>query len=127
MTVVLLGCVGKEADVVTLPDVNEVRPREKVVVLEFRGEHDMTTKAELNGLLARLIGENDHVVVDVTEAQFIDSSFINSLLVADRLASERNKTFRLQMGTAPIVRRALEISGILDRVSVAFNREGAIA
>ncbi len=112
---------------VTLPDVNEVRPREKVVVLEFCGEHDLTTKAELGQLLARLIGENDHVVVDVTEARFIDSSFINNLLVADKLASQGDTTFRLQMGTAPIVRRALEISGILDRLSVAYNREGAIA
>jgi anti-anti-sigma factor len=112
----------------TLPaDVNAVRPRDKVVVLELKGEHDLTTKAQLAELLARLIADNDHVVVDVTEAQFIDSSFIHNLLVADRIASKQGKTFRLQMGTAPIVRRALEISGILDQISVAFNREGAIA
>jgi anti-anti-sigma factor len=108
-------------------DVNEVRPRGGVVVLEFKGEHDLITKAQLAAALARLIRENDHVVVDVTEAQFIDSSFINTLLLANQLASEHDTTFRLQMGTAPIVRRALEISGILDRVSVAYNREGAIA
>jgi anti-anti-sigma factor len=122
-----VGCERKEADVETPVDVNVARPRDKAVVLEFNGEHDLTTKAELAQLLNRSIEENDHVVVDVTQAKFVDSSFINNLLVADRLASERGKTFRLQMGTAPIVRRALEVSGILDSMSVAYNREGALA
>jgi anti-anti-sigma factor len=113
---------------VTVPaDVNEVRPRDGAVVLEFNGEHDMLTKAEVAVLLERLIAENEHVVVDVSEAQFVDSSFISNLLVADRIAAERGTTFRLQMGTAHIVERALEISGVLDVVSVAYDREAALA
>jgi hypothetical protein len=31
------------------------------------------------------------------------------------------------MGTAPIVRRALEVSGILDRLTVVDNRDDALA
>jgi hypothetical protein len=48
-------------------------------------------------------------------------------LVADGIASERGKTFRLQMGTALIVERALQLSGILDSLSVAYDREAALA
>jgi anti-anti-sigma factor len=121
-------CAGKEADAVTvLADVNEVRPGDGIVVVEFNGEHDSSTKAERAELLSRLIDGNVHVVVDVSQSQFIDSTFIHNVLVANRLASERGKTFRLQVGTTPIVRRALEVSGILDSVSIAYNREGALA
>ena len=48
------------------------------------------------------------------------------MLVADRRAMEQDKVFRLQMGTAPIVRRAFEVSGALQRLTVVRNREEAI-
>ena len=84
---------------VTLPaDINAVRPRDRAVVLEFNGEHDLTTKAQLAQLLERLIDENDHVVVDETKAQFVDSSFIHNLLVANRVAGE---TARAPDGDGP--------------------------
>jgi anti-anti-sigma regulatory factor len=65
-------------------------------------------------------------VVDVGDADFIDSSFLRNLLVADRHAREQGKVFRLQMGTAPIVRRALEASGILQRLDVVHSRAAAL-
>jgi anti-anti-sigma factor len=113
--------------VVELPaGVRVDSPGDGVVVVEFGDEHDVTTKEVVRALLARLIDENDLVVADVTDARFIDSSFIHNVLVADETAKEKGKAFRLQLGTAPIVRRALEISGILDVVSTAQSRKEAI-
>src|SRR5262245_7492289 len=66
------------------PDVSYPRPG--VAVLTCAGDHDMTTKEETGTLLAVLVAENDLVVVDVSDARFIDSSFVNNLLRADRLA-----------------------------------------
>jgi anti-anti-sigma factor len=117
----------EEAIFVVVPaDVRVDSPGDGVVVVEFTDEHDLTTKEAVRALLARLIDENDLVVVDVTDAQFIDSSFVHNVLLADQTAKEKGKTFRLQLGTAPIVQCALGMSGILDVISTARSREEAI-
>jgi anti-anti-sigma factor len=104
-----------------------IHPRPEAVVVALLGEHDLVTKGEMSALFADLIEANDLVVVDVSEARFIDSSFIHIFLVADRMARSLRKRFRLQLGTAPIVRRALEVSGALDVLDVATTRAEALA
>jgi anti-anti-sigma factor len=99
---------------------------EGVAVVECKGEHDLTTKHEIADLLNRLLVENQLVVVDVSEASFVDSSFINNLFVADSFASRHGKRFRLQYGTPPTVHRVLEISGVLDKLDLAHTREEAL-
>jgi hypothetical protein len=59
-------------------------------------------------------------------AAFFDSSFARTLLVADRCAKGQQKLFRLHVVTAFIVRRVLEVSGVLERLAVAHNREDAL-
>jgi len=61
-------------------------------------------------LLDDAISSSNLVVVDVTSAQFIDSSFLHNLVKAHKSAQTRGSRFVLQMGTAPPVRRILEIS-----------------
>jgi anti-anti-sigma factor len=101
-------------------------PRPGAAVVECTGERDMTTRDETDQLFRLLVAQNDLVVVDISEAQFIDSSFINNLLKADRVAREEGKTFRLQVATAPIVGRVLEIAGVLDKLDHAATREEAL-
>jgi anti-anti-sigma factor len=102
-------------------------PRARTCVVALHGEHDRGTSERMEELFRRIVAANDLVVVDVGDADFIDSSFLRNLLVADRDATEQQKLFRLQMGTAPIVRRALEVSGVLERLAVVYNREDALA
>jgi anti-anti-sigma factor len=90
------------------------------------GDQDRGTAEQFERQLSELIGLNELVVVDVGKADFVDSSFLRNMLVADRRAREQAKRFRLQMGTAPIVRRALEVSGVLARLEVAYSREAAL-
>ncbi len=101
-------------------------PRPGAAVVECTGGHDMTTRQETDQLFTELVAENDVVVIDISEAQFIDSSFVNNLLKADRLAREEGKVFRLQVATAPIVRRVLEIGGVLEKLDHAATREEAL-
>ena len=103
-----------------------LEPQEGAAVVVLHGEHDLLTKTEMSDLFTRLIEVNELVVVDVSCADFIDSSFIHVILGGDRLARDRGSRFRLQMGTAHIVRRALEVSGILDVVDVASSRDEAL-
>jgi len=107
--------------------INVTYPRPGAAVFALKGEYDLTAKAEAEHLLSRLVDESDLVVVDVSEATFIDSSFLHNLVLADKRAQRRGSQFRLQMGTAPIVRAALEISGLLQTLAVASTREEALA
>ena len=107
-------------------DVVVSQPRDDAAVMELKGEHDLTTRGELSALLQGLVLTNELVVVDLSRAQFIDSSVITTLLQCNELARREQKTFRLQVGTAPIVRRALEISRVLTIVEHAPTREEAL-
>ena len=102
-------------------------PRDRACVVVVRGDQDTTTAAEMERLLSQLLESSDLLVVDVSEADFVDSSFLRNVLVADRRAKEKDRVFRLQMDTAPIVRRAFEVSGVLERLTVVHNRDDALA
>jgi len=101
-------------------------PRPGACVVTVYGDQDRGTAEQFERQLSELIGLNELVVVDVGKADFVDSSFLRNILVADRRAREQAKRFRLQLGTAPIVRRALEVSGVLARLEVAYTREAAL-
>jgi len=56
---------------------------ERTAVLELTGEHDLATEDAIERLLLRLVAENASVVVDVTNAGYVDSSFLGNLLRVD--------------------------------------------
>lgn len=110
-----------------MDDVEVTYPGDGIAVVALHGDHDTATKTEMAALLSREVASNNLVAVDVSEALFIDSSFLHNLVLADRAATKRGSNFVLQMGTAPVVRRALEISGLLDRLDVAHTRDEAVS
>lgn len=96
-------------------------------VVEVLGEHDLSTRDETGDLFARLVDENDLVVIDISDAHFIDSSFLNNLVKAQRAAHERKRTVLLQVGTHPEVRRMLEITKFLEHFDHVSSRDEALA
>jgi anti-anti-sigma factor len=109
-----------------IPDLDVLRPRVGAAVVELHGEHDIATRTEVRELFTSLVETNDLVVIDVTKALFIDSSFLHNLALADRLARSRGSRLCLQLGTASIVRMALEVSGLLEALDCAPDREQAM-
>ena len=107
--------------------VEVILPRAGVAVVVLRGEHDLTTKDQLDDVLSVLTAGNDLVVVDVSEATFVDSSTLGTFVRADRAARAAGCHLRLQLGTAPIVRRAIEITGLLQVLDWAPTRETALS
>jgi len=103
---------------ISIAEVVVTRPRAGQAVVGLIGEHDLATRAVLSELLASLIGENDLdlIVVDLSDAEFIDSSVLHNLVVADRLTRERGLRLRVRLGTAESVNRVLEISGLLEHL-----------
>lgn len=102
------------------------RPADGAVVVVLEGEHDLSTRPALEDVLDSLLEENRLVVADVSRVEFVDSTIINLLVQARRRASERQCTFRLQMGTEALVRRALEVSGVLELLECAPTRQEAL-
>ena len=69
-----------------LQDVQVERPRAGAAVVVFTGEHDLSTSESVEALLGSLIEENELVVVDFSEAEFVDSSTIYALVKSHRAA-----------------------------------------
>jgi anti-sigma B factor antagonist len=102
------------------------RPAADTAVAVFLGEHDIASREELKSMLETLVDENDLVVVDFSEATFVDSTTMHLLIKAHASARMRGKTFRLQIGTADIVRRAFELTGLMTRLDCFTSREEAL-
>ncbi len=110
-----------------MDNVQVTYPGESVAVVALHGDHDRATQKGLAALLRDAVARNDLVVVDLSDADFIDASFLYNLTEAERNATARGSRFVLQMGTAYIVRRALEVSGLLESLDVALSRDEAVA
>ena len=91
------------------------------VVARFIGEHDLTRREETDDLLQRLVAENDHVTADLSDATFIDSSFLHTLASADRSARARGTRFRVQLGTTPGIETVFKISGLIDTLDCFYG------
>jgi anti-sigma B factor antagonist len=84
-----------------------------VVVVSLRGEHDLTTAPALRERMEEALGRRSGVLVDLTDAEFIDSSIIGVVLEARRQAEEVGIGFAAALeGGDPAVRRVLEVTGL---------------
>jgi anti-anti-sigma factor len=111
----------------TLEDVLVERPAPGTAVVVFSGEHDLATKGQVKELFDALLSVDDLLVADFSSASFVDSSMLGVLLDANEQARELGKAFRLQLGTADIVRRAFEISGVFGVIDRVTTRAEALA
>ena len=104
-----------------------LRVADGVVVVDLRGEHDLGNAQEVGQLLEKLSQANELVVVDLTNATFVDSSMLEALVHAAATAASSGATLRLQLGTASIVHTAFEVTGLLEHFDVAATRQEALA
>lgn len=113
--------------VATLEDVRVEQPTPDTAVVVFSGDHDLSTKDEVRDLLGSLVASDDLVIADFSSATFVDSSILGVLLDANDRALALGKVFRLQLGTADIVRRAFVICGVFEVIEHVATREEALA
>ena len=102
------------------------RPEPGAAVVVLLGEHDLATAHDLRRLLDGLREEKVGVVVDLSEAQFVDSSILHQLVAAHQEATKLGTGFVLQLGTTSIVRRVVEISGLNKLLPCADDRADAV-
>ena len=97
-----------------------------VAILTLTGEHDLASEDALHDELRTLLRAGELVVVDLSEVEYVDSSVLRQLWRASDVAQERRQSVALQLGTSPIVRRLLELTGFLQHFPCASSRIEAV-
>jgi anti-sigma B factor antagonist len=88
--------------------------KDDCIVVELRGELDVTTVPMLRPALHALLdGKAQHIILDLAELTFIDSSALTAIVIADRRARQLGVTIALAAAQR-IVARVIGITG-LDR------------
>lgn len=105
-----------------------------VALLKLEGEHDLSTVEELQELLERAQEGRAPVVIDVSEATFIDSSILAAMVAAHRRAQDERTGLAVCMGargegggSAEAVQRVFDITGLEEHLQVHSRREEAVA
>ena len=97
-----------------------------IIAVCLEGEWDMANAPALRDHVDRALESGNDLIVDLSHATFIDSSIIGVLFHGAKAVDDRDQTMVLQVATAPIVERALEIVGIERVLPRAHSRAGAV-
>jgi anti-sigma B factor antagonist len=87
-----------------------------VVIVRLAGEVDIATGPELDQRLQEIATNGyTHILIDLTEVEFMDSTGLRSIVRAQYFADANSRQLTLRHGS-PQVQRLFEITGLLDRV-----------
>lgn len=90
-----------------------MRPDAGVVQVTARGELDAATQELSRALDSAVAGGADHLVVDLLDVTFIDSSVVRDLVLAHRAVSGRGGWVRI-VYTHHLIKRVIEICGLTE-------------
>lgn len=97
----------------------------EIIAVCLEGDFDLANAPTLGAQLDRALEGGWDVIVDLSEATFIDSNVID-LLLRTAKAAGREQSVVLQLGTAAIVERVVEITGIARVLPRAHDRQEAV-
>jgi anti-anti-sigma factor len=97
-------------------------------VVALVGEHDAYSAGRLEGELAMLSDEGRHVVVDLRDAEFIDSSTLGVLLNAGRDAEHAGLGFTIVLANGYTqVNQLLDLTGLGSAFASYGTLDSALA
>lgn len=97
----------------------EERRERGATVLTVSGELDLAASPALETQLDQVFADSvTHLIIDLRELEFIDSTGLSVLVKAHQRAQEAGCRFGLVNG-GPQVRRLLDLTGIAERLTVA--------
>jgi anti-anti-sigma factor len=96
-------------------------------VFDLLGEHDMASEPELRAALNEALEDGRGIVVDLSKAEFIDSSVIKTLLDTRRDLAAQGRELATEVNAASIVMRVLEITQFRAAVATVGTRDAAVA
>jgi anti-anti-sigma factor len=97
-------------------------------VAALRGSHDVASAGALREQLSELVRRGDSIIVDLSSASFIDSSVLAVLVGTYKVARDCGLGFAVVLddATAPAVRRAFEVTGLMRLFWVVSDRGDAV-
>lgn len=98
----------------------------EIVAVCLEGEFDLGNAPVLREHVHSALETGKDLIVDLSEATFIDSSVISVLFDAAKAVDGRDQTVALQLATAPVVERALELVAIESVLPRAHSRTEAV-
>jgi anti-anti-sigma factor len=105
-----------------------VEKTERAWVLRLRGEHDLSTAATLQAEIDAVFAHGTKVVIDLSEADFIDSAIIGSLVNGQRqAATDADDGFAIVAPENSFSLRLLRLVGYEQRLEVYGTVEQAMA
>jgi anti-sigma B factor antagonist len=107
-------------------NIRVVRATDTITALDLDGEFDISTAPELVERVRSVLDQGKHLIINLSDASFIDSSIVHALFTADTEARQHGRVFVLQFGTAARVERVLTISGADKKLLTAPTRADAI-
>jgi anti-sigma B factor antagonist len=106
----------------------EVSPDGDVAVVAIRGEHDLATADALRRELEELRARGRPLVVDLTEATFIDSAVLGVLIGEHDRATEHGVRvgFVVGQGSGHSVRKIIDLAGVRSVLPISDTRDAAL-
>ena len=102
------------------------RETDDIVAVCLEGDFDLTNTSALDDQIQQALDRGHDLILDLSGATFIDSSVIRVIISASRWATRREQNMVIQLGTATIVERVLEIARIEQVLRRAHNRQEAV-
>lgn len=99
---------------------------DEIAALCLEGEFDLGNAPRIIEEGERLLADDKQVILDLSDATFIDSSVIQALSRVGAEARKNGRVVVLQLGTAAIVERVIEISNIERVLPRASTRPEAL-
>lgn len=93
--------------------------------LAVTGEIDLATVDELRDAINRVAETGSHLVVDLRGAEFMDSTGLKTLVVANRSFGEASRSFALAVQAGPIW-RLIDLSGIESSINIVEDPKDLI-
>ena len=116
-----------DATAFQVPTIQVRSPRPHAALVVLAGEHDLHSANEVQQTFDQSLAVCDHLIVDLSTAEFIDSTIVGVLMQTRKRAVELDRKFNVVLGTAPVVERILEVTGVVPLLNIVPTVERALA
>jgi anti-anti-sigma factor len=110
-----------------VPTIEVRSPQPHAALVILAGEHDLNSADEVQQAFDQSLALRDHLIVDLSAAEFIDSAIVAVLLQTKKNATELDRKFNVVLGNAPVVERILEVTGVVPLLNIVPTVERALA
>lgn len=120
MSAAAFGSEQREGVIRVVPETDEI------VAICLEGDFDLSNAPALGKEVGRALENGNNLILDLSQAKFIDSSVVHVLVNASKAFTGSERAVVLQLGTAAIVKRVLEIFEIERVLPRAHHRHEAV-